>query len=394
MTTPNSARTKRPFLRFTLPAALFLSTHALVMPKTSLAFTGSPLPRLISATKTSGLFSSSTDNDEAAKLLEKAAQLRAEIAAMEGKTVEEVEGEARQKKEDARLRKEQDEARKKEEKANNKNSWKTDGRFLEIPNTPEDMVRQAARSVERAFQDGIARQTVRFALIREDQYISDLNEWPGGAKQMARESAKPLTKALLKQIHAPTKNVEEKVDIRLPPTVKEQDIWDFDGSALITAEAAAGANGDVQALVFPNTDVKYIKDIETIDEAMGKRLFLLINPFWRNLDSWGINLLALGAKQKAEEVIFNRGYNETYSLLRFSCRGEECVALKAYPYDWQLYAYREDEDNYIGGVPMETAIRLGSSKEEPSTELITELLNQRPEFKDTRNMRQLRKFKN
>ena len=62
-----------------------------------------------------------------------------------------------------------------------------------------------------------------------------MNEWPGGAQQIAREAARPLTRALLKQVHAPTKN-KEQADLRLPPTIKEQDIWDFDGSSLITAE--------------------------------------------------------------------------------------------------------------------------------------------------------------
>lgn len=329
------------------------------------------------------------DNNEVEKLRLKAAQIRAEIAAMEGKTVAEVEEEAKIKKDQERQRKEDDLKRKELDK-NSPRKW-DDGRFLEVPSTPEDMVRQAAQSVERAFKDGKTRQTVRFALVREDQYVSDENQWPGGAQQMYRESAKYLTTALLKKIYAPTKTDGDNVDIRLPPTIKEQDIWDFDGSALHTAEAAAGANGDVQALVLPNTDIKYVRDIETIDKAMGKRLFLLINPFWRNLDSWGINLLSPGAKKKAEEVIFNKGYDETYSLLRFSCRGEECVALKAYPYDWQLFAYREDENVVIGGQMMETAIRLGSSKEEPTSDMITELLNQRPEFKENKTMRQMRR---
>ena len=348
----------------------------------SLAF----LPPLPTRTTASTVLYSSIEEDQAAKLREKAAALRAEIAAMEGKTVEQVEDEARQKRQDAKLRQQEEQARKLEQK-NSPRHW-DDGRFLEVPSTPEDMVRQAARSVERAFQDGVTRQTVRFALIREDQYVNEQNQWPGGAQQMSREAAKPLTKALLKQVRAPTKETDSpNSDLRLPPTIKEQDIWDFDGSCLITAEAQAGANGDVQAMVLANTDTKYIKDIDTIDQAMGKRLFLLVNPFWRNVDSWGINLLAPGAKKMAQEIIFDQGYNETYSLLRFSCRGEECVALKAYPYDWQLYAYREDDSNF--GV--ETAIRLGSSKEEPSSEYVTELLNERPEFKDTRTMRQLRK---
>mgnify|MGYP003871163711 CR=1 FL=1 len=336
------------------------------------------------STTTTALKYSSENNDEAAKLLEKAAALRAEVAAMTGKTVEEVENEARQKKEDARLRTEASRAKREEERANA--VPRDEGRYLDVPSTSEDMVYQAARAVERAFKDGINRQTVRFALIREDQYVNgEMNQWPGGAMQMSRESGKPLTKELLKQIRAPTKDADVN-ELRLPPTVKEQDVLDFDGSALITAEAKAGANGDVQALLFPNTDTKYIKDIDAIDQAMGKRLFLLVNPFWRNLDSWGMNILAPGAKKKAQAVIFDKGYDETYSLLRFSCRGEECVALKCYPYDWQIYAYREDD--YAG---MDSVIRLGSTKEEPGSAYVTELLNERPEFKDTRNMRQLRK---
>jgi Domain of unknown function (DUF1995) len=338
------------------------------------AFTN-PVPSLNCKILSKTSLFSSTEQDEAQRLIEMAKKLREEIAAMEGKSVEEVEGEARKKKEDESLRREEQQLKRKEER---KNAPRDDGRFLEVPSTSEDMVRQAARAVERAFEAGITRQTVRFALIREDQYVNEMNEWPGGAQQMAREAAQPLTRSLLKQVHAPTKKGEQ-ADLRLPPTIKEQDIWDFDGSSLITAEAKAGANGDVQALVLPNTDVKYINDIAAIDEAMGQRLFLLINPFWRDLSSWGINLLAPGAKKKAQEVIFDKGYNETYSLLRFSCRGEECVALKAYPYDWQLYAYREDENNYIGGIPMETAIRLGSCKGEPSSEYVTQLLNERPE---------------
>lgn len=378
-----------PFTRNTLKIAL---TFWLINTQVVSAFTTTPSSRFLQRQRTipSGestqLFQQSTENDDAAKLREKAAKIRAEIAAMEGKTVEEVEGEARDKREQTRLREEEQKAKKAAEPKRTTDA----GRSLECPSSPEDMVRQAAQAVERAFKDDIDRQTVRFALIREDQYVSDTNEWPGGAKQMLRESAKPLTKALLKMVHAPTKETDQ-ADLRLPPTIKEQDIWDFDGSALITAEAKAGASGDVQALVFANTDTKYINDIETIDKAMGKRLFLLVNPFWRNLDSWGYNLLAPGAKKKAEEIIFNRGYDETYCVLRFSCRGEEVVALKAYPYDWQIFAYRE-EGYEIGGVQMETTIRLGSSREEPNSAFITELLNQRPEFKDTRNMRQLRKL--
>ena len=159
---------------------------------------------------------------------------------------------------------------------------------------------------------------------------------------------------------------------------------------MISAEAAAGPSGDVQALVFPNTDVKYLRDISEVNGNLGKeRLFLLINPFWRKVDSWGFNILAPNAKKLAQEKIFDcegGGFQETYVLSRFSARGEDCVALKAYPYDWQLFAYLEEES--YGGI-VQTAIRLGSSETMPTSGMFSELLNDRDEFKLNKTMRQL-----
>jgi hypothetical protein len=163
---------------------------------------------------------------------------------------------------------------------------------------------------------------------------------------------------------------------------------------LISAEAAAGPSGDVQALVFPNTDVKYLKDISQISENLGKdRLFVLMNPFWRNVESWGFNILAPNAKKLAQENVFDcegGGFQETYVLSRFSARGEDCVALKAYPYDWQLFVYLEEES--YGGI-VQTAIRLGSSENMPTSAMFTELLNEREEFKLNKTMRQMNRMR-
>lgn len=153
---------------------------------------------------------------------------------------------------------------------------------------------------------------------------------------MYREACRPLTDALLREVRAPTKNVNEIVEERrLAPTIQSQDIWDFDGSALHTTESAEGPSADIQALVFPNTDTKYLNDIAKISDAMGSRLFLLVNPFWKNVDSWSFNLLAPG------EVVFDNGFDQTYSMMVFQVRGENCVAIKAYPYDWQLFAFEK-----------------------------------------------------
>ncbi|KAL7516307.1 hypothetical protein ACHAWX_001337 [Stephanocyclus meneghinianus] len=324
-----------------------------------------------------------SSEDEVQALLEKAKKLREEAAAMSGKTLEEIE-------EESKREKRQMEERKHDliEISRNK-SQAGAGAASRIVPVPEDarlQVQQAASAVERAFKDGIVRQTIRFALITDDEEMSgELNEWPGGAKQMFREAGRPLTEALLREV-----NVDSSGQSNLPPTITTKDIWDFDGSAIISSKTGSqDRGGDVTALVFPNTDSKYLRDIETIDGDVGPdRLFLLINPFWRNVESWGFNILQPNGKKRAQEVVFDNGYDITYAVLRFSARGEDCIALKAYPYDWQMYAYREDPSWFNRRIP----IWLGSSTEEPTSSQFTELLNSRPEFKMSKNMRQMQRM--
>jgi hypothetical protein len=344
--------------------------------------------------------------EEAERLLELARKMRQEVAALENKSVEQVEEEATQ----ARLQRQQREEAtaqhrqqmRAESQSQGKKS-KKDGRFLSVPETPEDQVLQAKAAVERAFANGLTRQIVRFALVPRGETLNSRDrQWPGGARQMYREAAGPLARDLLRQVRAPTTATDDDDDddddspsrdvhpsLRKPPTVKSQDVWDFDGSALVTAEASTGARDDVQALVFPNTDTKYTQDIAQIDQAMGpQRLFLLVNPFWRNIDSWGFNLLAPKGKQLAQQAIFDRGFVETYSVLQKTVQGEDCVALKAYPYDWQLYAYAESDywpyEEYT--------VHLGSTVEEPTSNDFVPLLSEREEFKMSKNMRMMQRM--
>jgi hypothetical protein len=343
--------------------------------------------------------SDSSASEEVQRLREQAAKIRQQVAELEGKTLSEVEQEAKEKKiqEEERIQtlKLEYQRETQQKKSSNNKTGKT---VIYVPETIQDQKIQAANAIENAFKDGITRQTIRLALVRSDENVITPEEdlWPGGAKEMYREAAKPLTEALLQEIRAIATHLQEENTIgkeKHPPTIRVQDIWDFDGSALMTAEAAVGPSGDVQALVFPNTDDKYLKDIASIDKNLGKdRLFLLVNPFWKNVESWGFNILAPNAKKRAQEIIFNAeggGFQETYVFSRFSVRGEDCVAIKAYPNDWELFAYIEDYGYGYGGRPTLTTIRLGSSSEEPTSALFSKLLNERDEFKLNKTMRQL-----
>ena len=329
-------------------------------------------------------------DDEVQQLLNKARQLREEAAAMSGKSIEEMEQEVQQEKKLAQERQAVMEKARKEREEDTKSSRKNT-QILPVPDNAPSQIQQAAAAVERAFADGIVRQSVRFALLGEEEEMSgEMNEWPGGAKQMYREAGRPLSESLLREVRAFSKDAsdEDKTN-KMPPEVTSEDIWDFDGSAIVTAKAAGGTHGDVKAVVFPNTDTKYLKDIEGISKEVGEnRLLVLVNPFWRDVESWGFNILAPNGKKRAQEVIFDNGYDVTYALLRFSARGEDCVAIKSYPYDWQMYAYREDPSWFN----QERAVWLGSSEEEPKSAQITALLNERPEFKMSKNMRQMQRM--
>eukprot|EP00571_Detonula_confervacea_P010317 CAMPEP_0172300030 /NCGR_PEP_ID=MMETSP1058-20130122/2203_1 /TAXON_ID=83371 /ORGANISM="Detonula confervacea, Strain CCMP 353" /LENGTH=386 /DNA_ID=CAMNT_0013009687 /DNA_START=139 /DNA_END=1299 /DNA_ORIENTATION=- len=331
--------------------------------------------------------------DEARQLLAKAKALREEAAVMQGKSIEEMEQEVQEKKNMAQERQAVVEKARKEREENK--TIRSNTQITPVPEDAKSQIEQAASAVERAFADGIVRQTVRFALLEEEEAMSGLlNEWPGGAKQIYRESGRPLTEMLLSEVRAYSKDSsvdEEEQEAskfsRTPPEVKAEDIWDFDGSAIITATAAAGSHGDVKAVVMPNTDTKYLKDIEAFDKDVGpNRLLLLINPFWKDVESWGFNILQPNGKKRSQEVIFDNGYDVTYAVLRFSARGEDCIAIKSYPFEWQLYAYREDWSG------QERPVWLGSSEEEPKSAQYSELLNSRPEFKMRKNMRQMQRM--
>lgn len=295
---------------------------------------------------------------KADELIEKVARIRREVAALEGKTVEEVEQEAKEKRETAE-----------EFKSSSRQLGETSSSIanirLPLPDTPEEMVEQAVEAVERANEDGINRQTVLFALVKDDETnMANVEAWPGGAKQMYRESAKPLSLELMRQINAEPYALSN---------VTAKDIWDFDGSATMTTQS------NNTALIFANTDIKYTRDIQKLDQEVGdESLLLLVNPFWRNLESWGINILSPGAKKLAKEVIFdNDNYPVTYSFLRYDVKGRTCAALKSYPYDWQMYAYLDDEYG------RERPIWLGSSESEPKGTMVSDLLVERPEFIQT-----------
>jgi len=181
--------------------------------------------------------SSSSAHDEAQRLLEKATQIRKQLAELEGKTLSQVEKEAKDEKESRELLSLQKQQEVDIETNDGRRSKKSRTQVIYVPETIDDQIRQASYAIERAFQDKITRQTVRLALVKQDEpsISPEEEEWPGGAKQMYREAGKPLTEALLSEVRAVATNLQTDEERNsgkdyYPPKITAQDIWDFDVS--------------------------------------------------------------------------------------------------------------------------------------------------------------------
>jgi Domain of unknown function (DUF1995) len=359
--------------------------------------------------------------DEAQRLLERVKEMRLEIAQLTGQSVEYVELEAANKK--LALQQRQDESiMKKENMKTSQSDTQLKRQYvIPVPETVDEQIQQAKGAIERAYRDGsIMKQIVRLSLVpcntndafsKPTLLLNNEQDWPGGTQQIYREAARPYSIALLQQLRIRSGSYNsrtmEQQHWTTKPLIKEQILWDFDGSAIISTNTPTSNNLDtndvittetvVQALIQPNTDNRYFNDIVRMDQSVdnsttSNALNLIINPFWKDASSWGFNILAPKAQQKAASTIFDEknGYMETYNVLTKSVRGEDCVAIKAYPYDWQLHAYIE---NYDWPYTPYT-IHLGSTTKEPSAADFVPLLNARSEFQYSKNMRQMQRTVN
>ncbi|KAL7435569.1 hypothetical protein ACHAXM_004732 [Skeletonema potamos] len=233
-----------------------------------------------------------------------------------------------------------------------------------LPNNPDDVIRQAAISITNAYESGVYLQTIRLPLSqaiygnKEEGFVADRAiGWQGGPMETYRYLS-PMVYNLLPRIR--TANNTAGLNVK----VNEQILLDFDGSSLQTSEHPAGALYDIQALLQPNTDGYYIKTIEAIEDQFcntnkidkPNRLFLLVNPAWRDKSSWGI----FGAK-KAQELILDR-YETTYAVDQFIMRGRQISLLKCWSSDWGLYA-NNDGDGKDKFMPAELIARYATRPE-------------------------------
>lgn len=196
-------------------------------------------------------------------------------------------------------------------------------------------------AIQSAFEHDpiINRQSIRLALSntmyssKEESFVADRAiGWQGGPQETYR-FLNPLCQHLLKEVSNTKNNTSG-----LTAKVLEQILLDFDGSALLNSQSPMGPKRDVLALLQPNTDSYYSKLMKQMEETFidtpgkDKRLFLLVNPAWKDASSFGY----FAQRREAQTQILDR-YPVTYALDQFIVKGNKVSLLKCWPHDWCVY---------------------------------------------------------
>lgn len=235
---------------------------------------------------------------------------------------------------------------------------------LFIPITFDEMIRQSSSAMEDAYAAGITRQTVRILLPRSpdndqlgryyendagiDGRISDSilvppdETWQGGIMQLYR-AASISCQGILRQY-------SRKLGGGVVPRLREDrsiDETGVDGMGLWMSEGSSSKD-DVCCFVQPSQET--VNSIESISKEAGKdRLVVLMNPQWRitddALDSYSrstgvLGSLAsfLGGKGNSIRRLEELGFDSTYIIEGYVCKGGNIRLLKRFDSDWNVFA--------------------------------------------------------
>jgi len=262
---------------------------------------------------------------------------------------------------------------------------------LYIPISFDEMVRQSSSAMKDAYENGVTRQMVRILLPRssendqlgrmiEDDAEMDMRSavlvppdetWQGGIMQLYR-AASIATRSMLREY---SKNVAGGV----PPRLNEDRSVDesgVDGIGLWQTQGASPQD-DVSCFVQPNQEA--MDAIENISNQAGGRLVALLNPQWRITDdaldaasrSEGLfgNLASfLGGKGDSLRRLGELGFDNTYILEGYVCRGGNIRFIKRFDTDWAVFAENDAATDYI---------KVGKSKARPTYQEVDAMLEEK-----------------
>ena len=136
----------------------------------------------------------------------------------------------------------------------------------------------------------------------------------------------------------------------------------------------AAAKDDISCFVQPTQEI--IEPIETISNQAGERLVAMVNPQWRITDDaldkasrdagvFGGIASFLGGKGGTLRRLDELGFQSTYILEGYVCRGGNIRMIKRFDSDWSVFAENDAATNYV---------KVGESKTRPTYQEIDAML--------------------
>jgi len=230
------------------------------------------------------------------------------------------------------------------------------------------LIRQVKASVLLAQAEGIARQEIRTPLPRSkgardlgrlyegrtDGYDTELvptdETWQGGIMQLYR-AATPVVNEILRAISDDVGGIPVQVE-------EDRSIDESGVDGVGVFKTACDPEDEVCAVLQPTQEV--LPTIIQLSESVVNedQLLLLFNPQWRNVDDaldsasksgglFGGLASILGGKGKTLEKLDELGFELTYCLDGYVCKGNDVWLLKTFMQDWRVFAETGDGSDYI-----------------------------------------------
>ncbi|GAX26064.1 hypothetical protein FisN_4Hh433 [Fistulifera solaris] len=189
-----------------------------------------------------------------------------------------------------------------------------------LPTSVDDQVRQCVQSIQLASADGTVRHAIR--LLLPVIGATDLDDWPGGARQMM-EAAAPMVEQIMIGLGVVDSTAIQKVCLDAS-----------DGVYAWMGQAESAAN-DCVFVLLPTAEC--VKAIRSLDEQVGpKRNLVLVNPQWRRRSDFGG---FFGIDESSAR--YAEFYQPTFSLTNLICEGESVRILHNYNWPWRVYLREE-----------------------------------------------------
>lgn len=187
--------------------------------------------------------------------------------------------------------------------------------------------------------------------------------WQGGIMQLYRAAA-PTCMDILRKISGDGRETGG-----VPARILEDRSIDesgVDGCGIVMAQSSVSAKDDISCFVQPTQEV--IRSIESISTQAGERMVMLVNPQWRNIDDaldtasksggiFGSFASFLGGKGGVLNKLDDLGYQNTFCIEGYVCKGGNIRLVKQFDSDWVVFAENDSMTDFV---------RVGTSKTRPT----------------------------